>query len=410
MNKKIREFAKGGMLMSKHLLHVVCKRIVTPKKNIIFFESFQGKSFACNPRAIFEYMLEDDFFKGYTFVWAFRDIEKYSKESSFTDKKRIKNRRVYLVKYESMLYYKYLAKAGTIITNSNPRNFIKFKDEQTFVQTWHGTPLKKIGLDVTKSGNAITSLKEMEKIYDNQAKRIDYMIAPSKFTKEKLISAFNLDKYHKEDNVLLCGYPRNDILYNYKNEDLDLIKERLNIPKDKKVILYAPTFRDNKHDVAKGFKPNAGFDFANMKKIFPDFVVLYRSHYFIKEKLDFNQVSDYVVDVSKVDDIRELYLISDILITDYSSVFFDYANLKKPIIFYMYDLEEYKDEVRDFYFDIEKLPGPIYRTQDQVFSGIRSIDKIVEEYADKYKSFADEFCGIDDGNASKRFVDAVFKK
>ena len=76
----------------------------------------------------------------------------------------------------------------------------------------------------------------------------------------------------------------------------------------------------------------------------------------------------------------------------------------------MYDLEEYKDEVRDFYFDIEKLPGPIYRTQNQVFSGLRNIDKIVEEYADKYKSFADEFCSIDDGNASKRFVDAVFKK
>ncbi|WP_078765663.1 CDP-glycerol glycerophosphotransferase family protein [Eubacterium uniforme] len=411
MKKQLRNLARVMMLTYKRLLYFLCKRALTPKKNIVFFESYQGKKYACNPKAIYEYMLNDERFKDYTFVWGFRDVSKYQNDTIFTSKSKIGNHQVYLVKYESLLYFKYLAKAGYIITNSNPRDFCTFKDSQVFVQTWHGTPLKKIGLDVNRTGNAITSLAQMEKIYNNQAKRIDYMIAPSEFTKEKLISAFNLSEVHKEDCVLTCGYPRNDILYTHCNDDeyIKKIKEKYNVPRDKKVIMYAPTFRDNKHDVVKGFRANTGFDFNVMKNHFKDYIVLYRSHYFITEKLNLNEYKGFVIDVSDVDDISDLYLISDILITDYSSVFFDYANLKRPILFYMYDLEEYKDEVRDFYFDIEKLPGPIYRTEEEVYKGLVDIENVSEEYQEKYEAFAKEFCDIDDGNASKRFVDVVFK-
>lgn len=411
MKKKLRKFARVMMLLYKRIIYSACKRSLTPKKNIVFFESYQAKKYACNPKAIYEYMLTDERFKGYTFVWGFRDVSKYQNETMLTNKSKIGNHHVYIVKYESLLYFKYLAKAGYIITNSNPRDFCTFKKEQVFVQTWHGTPLKKIGLDVKREGNAITSLSQMEKIYNNQAKRIDYMVAPSEFTKEKLISAFNLSEVHKEDCVLTCGYPRNDLLYKHNDEAyINDLKKKYNIPLDKKVIMYAPTFRDNKHDVLKGFRANKGFDFKVMKDRFNDCVVLYRSHYFITEKLNLKEYKDFVIDVSAVDDIGELYLVADVLITDYSSVFFDYANLNRPILFYMYDLEEYKDEVRDFYFDIDKLPGPIYKTENEVYEGLEKIDEVVEEYSEKYKAFAEEFCGIDDGNAAKRFVDVVFSE
>src|SRR5699024_5645729 len=104
-----------------------------------------------------------------------------------------------------------------------------------------------------------------------------------------------------------------------------------------------------------------------------------------------------------------LYLISDILITDYSSVFFDYANLKRPILFYTYDLEKYRDTLRGFYIDIEKdVPGPLLQTTEEVINAIINIDQIQEEYKEKYDRFYERFCHLDDGNASMKTVNKIF--
>ncbi|WP_458404760.1 CDP-glycerol glycerophosphotransferase family protein [Methanobrevibacter sp.] len=110
------------------------------------------------------------------------------------------------------------------------------------------------------------------------------------------------------------------------------------------------------------------------------------------------------------EDIAELYLISDMLITDYSSVFFDYANLKRPILFYTYDIDKYQNVLRGFYIDINEVPGPLLMTNDEIVSAIRNIDKINEEYADKYEKFYNRFCYLDDGNASKRVYDEIWGK
>lgn len=108
------------------------------------------------------------------------------------------------------------------------------------------------------------------------------------------------------------------------------------------MILYAPTFRDNQHTSGIGYTYNLGINFDELAVLADNYIILFRTHYFITNLFDFNKYKGFVYDVSNYDDINELYLISDILITDYSSVFFDFANLKKPIIFYMYDLDEYK--------------------------------------------------------------------
>jgi CDP-glycerol glycerophosphotransferase len=114
--------------------------------------------------------------------------------------------------------------------------------------------------------------------------------------------------------------------------------------------------------------------------------------------------------VCRYDDIAELYLISDILITDYSSVFFDYANLKRPILYFTYDLEKYENVLRGFYIDIHsEVPGPLLKTTDEVIDAILNIDDLKEEYADKYDEFYERFCSFEDGNASKRIDDAIRK-
>jgi CDP-glycerol glycerophosphotransferase len=126
--------------------------------------------------------------------------------------------------------------------------------------------------------------------------------------------------------------------------------------------------------------------------------------------LDFSQYEGFAYNVSRYDDIARLYLISDILITDYSSVFFDYANLKRPMLFFTYDLEKYRGVLRGFYMDVEEeLPGPMLFDTEEVMDAIRNLPKIEEEYKEKYEAFYEKYCGWEDGTASDKVIRAVFE-
>ena len=138
-----------------------------------------------------------------------------------------------------------------------------------------------------------------------------------------------------------------------------------------------------------------------------EYIILFRSHWLVANLFDFDKYKGFVYNVSDYDDIDELYIISDLLITDYSSVFFDYANLKRPIFFYMYDLEEYRDDIRGFYLDLKELPGPILKTEDELIKNIKNTT--IDFYNDKYKAFNQKFNYLDDGKASKRVVEKILK-
>ena len=142
------------------------------------------------------------------------------------------------------------------------------------------------------------------------------------------------------------------------------------------------------------------------EKIGDKYIVLFRPHYFIANVFDFEKYKGFVYDVSEIDDINELYIITDLLITDYSSVFFDFANLKRPMIFYMYDLEHYRDKSNGFYIDLEELPGKITETQEELEQEIERIDKEFK-YDEKYKRFNEKYNYLDDGKASKRVVEEI---
>jgi CDP-glycerol glycerophosphotransferase len=148
-----------------------------------------------------------------------------------------------------------------------------------------------------------------------------------------------------------------------------------------------------------------------MKQEFGDeYIILFRAHYFISNSIDLTPYKGFVYDVSHYDDINELYVISDILITDYSSVFFDYANLKRPIFFYMYDFEEYKNNMRDFYIDLKELPGPICKTEDELITALKDLNHYENNYRSIYNDFNSKFTYLDDGNASARLIDVCFDK
>ena len=180
--------------------------------------------------------------------------------------------------------------------------------------------------------------------------------------------------------------------------------------KNKKIILYAPTWRDDEFYEKGQYKFSLRLNLDKLKEsLGEEYILLVRTHYFIADKLDLSDYKGFAVDVSRYDDIAELYLISDILITDYSSVFFDFANLRRPILFYTYDLDKYQNMLRGFYIDIHtEVPGPLVFTTEEIIDKIKNIDKLNEEYKERYDEFYERFCSIDDGNASKRIVEKVW--
>ena len=372
-------------------------------EKLVIFASYNGKSYACSPKAVYEQMLCDDKYADYRFVWLFDEPEKYS----FLEA----NRNTTVIRNKSKECEKYLHMAKYWIFNSRALDFWTPSSEQVYVQCWHGTPLKKLGYDIENSNNAMNSLTEIRSKYRNDAKRLDYLLSPCDFVTEKFITAWRLEKFGKKDAVLQIGYPRNDYLVNYDSGDIEKIKKKLGLENDKrKIILYAPTWRDNQHDAHNGYVYNNPVDFDYFKeKLEKDYIILFRAHYLVANEFDFDAYSGFVYNASDYDDINELYVISDLLITDYSSVFFDYAILGRPMLFYMYDMEEYRDEVRGFYIDINSLPGEVLKTEEELVDAIEKIDYDEERNRALLSRFNAEYNQMNDGKASQRLLDILLK-
>ncbi|WP_341460941.1 CDP-glycerol glycerophosphotransferase family protein [Staphylococcus haemolyticus] len=189
-------------------------------------------------------------------------------------------------------------------------------------------------------------------------------------------------------------------------------KAQLGIESNKKIILYTPTFRDDEINKAKKHIINLKLDLQRLKEsIGNEYILILRPHIIISNALNLSEsLNDFVVDGTKYPEISDLYLITDICITDYSSVMFDFANTKKPLLFFTYDLEFYKNRLRGFYFNFEKeAPGPQIKTNDGLIEAIKNIDDIQEEYREKYKAFYNRFCTFEKGIASKTIVEKFFK-
>ena len=368
----------------------------------ILFEAFGGRNYTCSPKAIYEKMLSMPQFKNFKFVWAFLDTDIHDVKE---------DKRTTIVKSKSKEYYKYCSIAKYWIVNSIMEESLTKKKGQVYVQCWHGTPIKKLRCDIEVDGSVLNTIKEIRKRNDIDAKRFDYFISPSKYCTEKFISAFNLKKLNKENIIIEEGYPRNDFLFNKTQKDITLIKEKLKIPINKKVIFYLPTFRDNQHTSGIGYTYELQIDFDRLRKAIGDeYVVLFSPHYFIANSIDLSKYEGFVINVARYDEINELYLVSDIIMTDYSSVFFDFANLKRPIVFYMYDYDLYQSRLRDFYISLDELPGPITRTQEELEKCIINIETEFPKYERKYEDFNKKYNYLDDGNASERVIKEIFKE
>jgi CDP-glycerol glycerophosphotransferase len=369
--------------------------ILSKDNRMVIFESFMGKQFSDNPRAIYEYLEEN--YPEYKLIWS---IDK-NKQDEFS------SRDILVIKRFSLKWLYYMNKSKFWVVNSRLPIWIPKPRKTIYLQTWHGTPLKRLAADMDEVHMPGTTTEKYKENFLKEASKWDYLISPNFYSTKIFKRAFGFNK-----TMLEYGYPRNDYLINNSSNEkvINNIKNYNNLPLNKKIILYAPTWRDNQYHTKGKYKFDLEIDFDMLQQeLGNEYIILLRLHYLVADNLDLSKYRGFIYDFSKYQDIRELYVISDLLITDYSSVFFDYANLNRPMLFYVYDIEDYRDKLRGFYFDFEsEAPGPLVKTTEGLIKEIKKIETIGFGPPKKNLVFINKFCSLEDGNATERVVKKVF--
>ncbi|MDG2976990.1 CDP-glycerol glycerophosphotransferase family protein [Latilactobacillus curvatus] len=360
-------------------------KLVTPMSDETFFiNSFFGKSFSGNPRALFDGLIER--FPNSEYI-----IVLNNKQARQTVKAQYPGINIQFVTRHERAYLKALARAKYWIMDINFPFRLKPHKNGVFVQTWHGTPLKHIGNDLPDDN-------DFKQLTAREPLNWDYFVSNAPEDNWIYERAFNLN----QTKIMSYGLPRNDYLAKHKN-DYELVanlKAKLQLDTSHKTILYAPTFRDDEPT----FK--LALDLEQFEaQLGNQYELLIRLHPNVAEQMP--DISDYahVHNVNHYASIEELYLASDVLMTDYSSVFFDYALLEKPIVFYAYDLDKYQDILRGFYFDYQTfIPGPLVTDNQTLY-------KLLNQglTAQTTKAFNQLHNANTDGSATQKIIQEVWK-
>ena len=349
-------------------------------EKLILFNSYGGAKFGDSPKCIYDYMISSNKYKDYILVWA------------LDNPKLVGDKNVNVVKNNTPKFFITALKAKYWITNSSMERGLKFKKKQTiYINTWHGTALKKMGKDINTS-NPVAKFKTTP---------ADILYVQGQYDINFFVSAYNFDK----NTMRLVGLPRNDELCNVKEEEVIQIKKKLNLPLDKKIILYAPTFREYNYDI-NGCFIAPPIDIKKWEsKLSKDYIVLFRAHYEVNKVLNIEN-NGFIYNYTDYPSLNDLLKISDILISDYSSIMVDYSILERPIYAYTYDYEEYIEK-RGMYVDLKKvLPNGIQEDEDSLLEQICSCN--FKEQKAKTKKFKDKF--VEKCGSATKYIDEIILK
>lgn len=358
---------------------IVLKLFIKTDDKLILFNSFAGRRYDDSPKAIYDFMKNDPRFKDYRLVWTFHQPEKYDAPDK--------------IKTDGLKYFKTAIAARVWVTNSSVERGLNFTGKNTlYFNTWHGTPMKKMGTDIAE-GNTSFGKKG--------GSHFDVMMSQGRFETDVFSRSFGVAK----ENFLEVGLPRNDVLANYTDEMRQEIQDRLGIKPGQTVILYAPTFREYEKDENLGVVMAPPMDLKKWERELGDkYVLLMRAHYEVSKIMQIEE-NEFVRNMTNYPNLNDLYIAADLLISDYSSVFFDYSITGKPMLHFCYDYEKYNSK-RGMYFDIrEKVNGG--STEDQVIELIKGLD--VEEESKKTAAFRNQYVNFY-GGAAKAAVDCIADK
>ncbi|WP_306203951.1 bifunctional glycosyltransferase/CDP-glycerol:glycerophosphate glycerophosphotransferase [Actinoplanes sp. RD1] len=361
----------------------------SPLRDAVLFECFGGRQYSDSPRRIHEEILR-------------RGLPLEAQYLTVRDGQAPVPETLTPARLGGTEWYEALATARFIVTTSHLPDWFVRRPGQVVAQIWHGTPLKRLAFDVDDIRHA--DWNYLERV-ERETPNWSFLVSPNRFSTPILQRAF---RYQGE--MLESGYPRNDVLVNQDPVAMAAIRERIGLPEGKRVVLYAPTWRDDEFYGSGRYKMSMHLDLAAARRALgDDHVVLVRRHPNVVDPIP-NDGSGFAIDVSTYPDMADLCSIADVLITDYSSVMFDFANTGRPILLFTYDLEHYRDRLRGFYFDFEnEAPGPLLMTSDDVIKTLVEVAADPTAYQDERAAFRARFCDLDDGKATRRVLDRILE-
>lgn len=358
--------------------------------NVAMFESYNNSNFTGN---VYYILLE------MTKYPELKKIKKYISCSTSSDQKAISNFLSHkgvdnfeVIVVHTKKYCKVLSEAKYLFNNATfPSYFIK-KEGQIYLNTWHGTPLKTLGRSIASAPNEIGNSQR-------NFFMADYLLYPNYFTFQHMRDDYMLDNFYK-GQYLIGGYPRNYVFYN--KERISDIRKELNI-ENKEIICYMPTWRGtlDKKVVKELTIATQYYLYEMNKSLCEDKIMYVKLHNFVSSTIDFDDY-EYIFPFPNEYETYEFLSISDCLITDYSSVFFDYANLGKKIILFAYDKDEYLHD-RGMYLEIDDLPFPVVETLGELHKELENLSKFKD-----YHKFVETYCAYDNQNYAKKIIDLVF--
>lgn len=370
MHDKLAYIIKHSSIIQflyRHLMSFIIRFIglfIKIDDHLILLNSFGGEQYSDSSKVLYEALLSDVRFNDYQFVWAFEKLSDFSEAKC----PKVHNSRTKLVKIDTLSYFVCALKAKVWISNVNIERGLRFKKKETiYLNTWHGTGPKK-------GGNAYKGRKDYDFSY------VDILCVDGEYEKNVMTQMFN----GLEKNMLWCGRPREDELLTFTNSDSVRIKDSLNIPEDKQIILYMPTWRET---------VNLGLDWELWENSLSDkYIVLVRAHHFSKVNIFGNLEKRFWIDVSDYPNVNELYWIADILISDYSSAIFDFGLLGRPVISFAKDHDQYMKDYGLFMNDWEtRFPNGVMKTDGQVLDYIKKMNY------------------VDEANLCKGFIDSIVR-
>lgn len=391
MKSKIKSFVKQNKVIYNIYYHLgsfflrIIGLFVKTDSDLILFISYGGQKYDDSPRVVYEYLLKHPVSSKHKYVWAFIEPDIFPQVEQ-------------KVKVDTFAYYITAMRAGYWITNSSASRGLNFRKKKTKNYLFqHGmVGIKKIGTDVELFDKAfrIGFHETFDAVFIEGKKELDI-----------------LSRAWKMDPAVFytTGLPRNDDLAVVSTDEIKSIKDRLGLPQSKKVILYAPTFREFSRAEDGRNALGIPIDFSKWEAALgQEYVLLVTAHYEVAKLLDELPKNDFVINAFQYPVLNDLIKVSDILISDYSSIVFDYSIMERPIFCYGYDYDTYSVE-RGLYTDLEQLfSHGVLRTEDEVLNAIQRID-YAQECAYTKSHIKNEYIAAY-GNAAEKAVQIIFKE
>ncbi|MFE3881146.1 CDP-glycerol glycerophosphotransferase family protein [Kitasatospora sp. NPDC059146] len=364
-----------------------------PLREAVLYDVFGGRGYADSPRAVHAELVRRG--EPLEHLWVVDDGQAELPPG------------VVPIRIWSPQWYRALATCRYLVGNTHFPDFLERREGQVVVQTWHGSLLKRIAHDVDNPWLADHGYLEA---LDRETPQWSLLLSPSPFATPILQRAFRYD-----GEVLESGYPRGDVLARSEPRAAAAVRRRLGIPEGKRVVLYAPTWReDQQRGDGDGFRLDLRLDLDHARRLLgEDHVLLVRPHSHVRDPLP-GAGDGFLFDCGDFPDPQDLLLIADVLVTDYSSIMFDFAITGRPVYFFTYDLEHYRDTLRGFYFDFEAdAPGPLVPDSAELLGALRELadsgERSAPGYAERYRRFRAAHCALDDGGAARRVVDRMIE-